>query len=371
MAGSLGWGRQVLLILGSSTGVTYVLNNNDGSLSGLLELSNSISDTLKGISLQKVGQQGSSERDNSVDQLSDQVDRLSDEVRKLLSSRGVTVVHSTNGRSGGGFVTYVVLPLTICFGTWAYMKWHGYNLEDLLYVSRASLKHALGGVSKNVTQIKEQISSRIEEVKVRLEGKIRETLQLQEKTQEEVESVSRAVARVEGSIEEQGLRLEHKLQEQSLQAHRLENKLDDQALRLENQGLRLENQGVELRDKFMELEGKLDYTATGIGLLCNVVCDVLQQTNPNALRSEQLRSFVSELPSSGPSNVARLQSDPTPGLQAISGGETDISPASSLTSADSSASQSISVKSPTTGVLAACAAQGRNRGAKVVDQPQD
>lgn len=341
MASSVGWGRQVLLIVGSSTGVTYILNNNDGSLSGLLDLSNSISETLKGVSLQKVGQKGSSERDNSVDQLSDQVDRLSDEVRKLLSSRGVTVVHSTNGRSGGGFVTYVVLPLTICFGTWAYLKWHGYNLEDLLYVSRASLKHALGGVAKNVSQIKEQISSRIEEVKIRLEGKIRETLQLQEKTQEEVESVSRAVARVEGSIEEQGLRLEHKLEEQAL---RLENKLDVQ--------------GLELRDKFLELEGKLDYTATGIGLLCNVVCDVLQQTNPNALRSEQLRTFVSELPSSGPSNTGRLQSDPSPGLQAISGGETDISSASSLTSAHPSAPQSVSVKSPTTGARTIFASRG-------------
>ncbi|XP_073003274.1 uncharacterized protein [Typha latifolia] len=121
-----------------------------------------------------------------ADSLLAQVNNLRQELQFLASSRSVTIVTGSRSGSGAYSVTTVIVVGAVGYG---YIRWKGWKLSDMMFVTRRSLSNACTAVGKQLEQIsssitatKRHLSSRIERVDCRLD----ECKELTAATKEEV-----------------------------------------------------------------------------------------------------------------------------------------------------------------------------------------
>ncbi|KAL5232114.1 hypothetical protein ABZP36_030890 [Zizania latifolia] len=122
-------------------------------------------------------------------QLLSQVDRLRQEIQ-YLGSRPVTVVTNA-ARSGTGTFTITAVVVVGVIG-YAYIKWKGWKLSDMMFVTRRGLSDAcnvvgsqLDKVSDDVTAARRHLAGRIDRVDITLD----ETQEIIEGTRDEVTTI--------------------------------------------------------------------------------------------------------------------------------------------------------------------------------------
>lgn len=132
------------------------------------------------------GKDTSSNTDAHTAQLLSQVNHLRQEIQSL-GSRPVTVVTNA-ARSGPGTFTITAVVVAGAVG-YAYIKWKGWKLSDLMFVTKRGLSDAcnvvgsqLDKVSDDVTSARKHLAGRIDRVDISLD----ETQEIIEGTRDEV-----------------------------------------------------------------------------------------------------------------------------------------------------------------------------------------
>ncbi|EAY96211.1 hypothetical protein OsI_18100 [Oryza sativa Indica Group] len=132
------------------------------------------------------GKDTSSNTDTHTAQLLSQVNHLRQEIQSL-GSRPVTVVTNA-ARSGPGTFTITAVVVAGAVG-YAYIKWKGWKLSDLMFVTKRGLSDAcnvvgsqLDKVSDDVTSARKHLAGRIDRVDISLD----ETQEIIEGTRDEV-----------------------------------------------------------------------------------------------------------------------------------------------------------------------------------------
>ncbi|PAN16756.1 hypothetical protein PAHAL_3G084000 [Panicum hallii] len=161
-------------------------------IAGSVLMSNEkIGDLLSGAfkSLKKHGKDGGDAKsgsDQHTAQLISQVNNLREEI-KYLASRPVTVVASAT-KSGPGACTLTAIVVAGVIG-YAYIKWKGWKLSDMMFVTKRGLSDAcnvvgsqLDQVSDTVVVTRKHLAGRIDRVHISLD----ETQQIIEGTRDEV-----------------------------------------------------------------------------------------------------------------------------------------------------------------------------------------
>ncbi|RLM99508.1 uncharacterized protein C2845_PM06G09870 [Panicum miliaceum] len=162
-----------------------------GIAGSVLTSDEKIGDLLAGAfkSLKKHGKDGGDAKsgsDQHTAQLISQVNNLREEI-KYLASRPVTVVASAT-KSGPGACTLTAIVVAGVIG-YAYIKWKGWKLSDMMFVTKRGLSDAcnvvgsqLDQVSDTVVVTRKHLAGRIDRVHISLD----ETQQIIEGTRDEV-----------------------------------------------------------------------------------------------------------------------------------------------------------------------------------------
>ncbi|KAL5655664.1 hypothetical protein ACJX0J_034983, partial [Zea mays] len=130
---------------------------------------------------------GSSDNQNTSQQLLSQINYIREELHTLQASTPTTVVTSAVKSGSGPYaITAVVVAGAIGY---AYIKWKGWNLSDMMFVTRRGLSEAcsavgshLDKVSDSVVVTRKHLAGRIARVDISLD----ETQQIIEGTRDEV-----------------------------------------------------------------------------------------------------------------------------------------------------------------------------------------
>lgn len=173
----------VAILVGSGI-IGSVLTSNDGKVPGVGDVFSGAAKFVKNHG--KEGKDASSTSDPHTAQLMSQVNCLREEI-KYLASRPVTVVTgaATSGR-GAFTITAVVVAGVIGY---AYIKWKGWKLSGLMFVTKRGLSDACNVVGSQLDQVSDSVivtrrhlAGRIDRVDTSLD----ETQQIIEGTRDEV-----------------------------------------------------------------------------------------------------------------------------------------------------------------------------------------
>ena len=225
----------------------------------------SVSDTLRAVAGLLVG----GGRGSSDGSLNNKVDSLAQEMRQLMARGGGGGAPSTivmQGGGGGGAVRgFVMLVLPGAAG-YVYLKYMGYDIADLKWVSASRFQEAIASLGK----AQEVLDTKLLAFRTSAEQAL---------------TAFRAI-------------VERKFGEQQ---HQIETQVG--AVHVDVQGVRSELAGVDQR--VQRLEGKIDdassqlaYSNQGINLLCSVVAESLGSQNSESVR--RLQTFAA---TSGPSRT--------------------------------------------------------------------
>jgi len=263
-------GRVVLLLGGGAAGAA------------LFESKGSMGDITRGLS--KILAVGGSGSDSS---LNSKVESLSQEMRAILArgGNGASTIVVQAGSSSGSLITRLLFLAVPGAGIWVYMRFKGYALADIKWVSAHRFQEAVASIGK------------AQEV---LEGKLSSFRA----------SAEQALTTFQAMVERQ-------FSEQSGQMEQIEHSVG--AAHAEVQGVRGELAGVDSR--VQRLEGKIDdasrdinicknqleYSSQGIHLLCNIVSESMGSSN--SASAKRLQTFAA---SSAPrlANASELDAAP-------------------------------------------------------------
>ncbi|XP_078169631.1 uncharacterized protein LOC144564018 [Carex rostrata] len=125
-----------------------------------------------------------------TDSLLDQVNNLRQELQQLASSRSITIVTT----SSGGRVTFNRVTAIVVVGTvgYLYIRWKGWKISDMMFVTKRGLADASAAVGKQLEQVQSSVvaakrflSTRIDRVDIRLD----ECKEISEATRDEVKGL--------------------------------------------------------------------------------------------------------------------------------------------------------------------------------------
>lgn len=244
----------------------------NGSLSEFLD------DTYK-VFVKHLKKESESSGQGSVDpNLLAQLSRLRQELSHLASERSsITVV--TGSKANGAFFPVAVPALLIGATGYAYLRWRGFSLSSLMYVTRRSMSDAITSVSKQLEQVSTALSSAKRHLASRLDhlsSNVDQCTELQGELKNEVTEVRGDVARY-------GLEIET--------VQRL-----------------VKNLGV----KIDSIENKQDIANHGVIYLCKFVEGMHVNQQPEALQGfhrPRLESSASALGSTGLKELQCISSD--------------------------------------------------------------
>eukprot|EP00898_Chlorokybus_atmophyticus_P003855 jgi/Chlat1/4470/Chrsp29S04568 len=163
---------------------------------------------------------GESIATKTIDALAQQVERLQLEMRNMLNtSRSITVV---NGQSRGFAI--ISVPTVVALAVVGYMRWKGYSLGDVMYVTRTHFKAALVSVNSSLealttrlNTVRQQLAARLEHLSKRLDSSIEMQCEIKgevSETKQRVENMAKDLGNVGLDIEtvrQLVKSLEHKL----------------------------------------------------------------------------------------------------------------------------------------------------------------
>lgn len=223
-------------------------------------------------------------RDRDVDALYKMVEQLSRDVNRRPA--GVTVVHGSSGGYSILFYTSAAAGAGLLY--LRFVK--GWTLQDLMYVTRASLKNSINQVTSGL----EGLSSRLVNIKNLLQQQIESLSSKQDEamaTQQEIIGQLNDVGRdVEGTRGEVGM---------------VREAVDD------------------IQGHLDEIAQQTAYTNQGIYLLCSVIGEIVQTSGQRIGSVRQLQQYVQQSPPATrlqniqglEALLATAEDDPLPGLR--------------------------------------------------------
>lgn len=259
---------KVILLLGASVAGSILVQN--GSLSDF------VNDTYK-VLVKHLKNESESGRQSSVDpNLLAQLSRLRQELSHLASERASVTVVTGSSRSNGVFISIGVPAMLIGATGYGYMRWRGFSLSDLMYVTRRGMSNAVSSVSKQLEQVtialsatKRHLNSRMDQ----LSGNLEQNMELQGELKSEV-------GQLHGDVARYGLEIET--------VQRIVQAL-----------------GV----KIDSIESKQDIANTGVIYLCNFVEGMQIPQKPQALQGGFHRPRLERTASTfGSTGLKELQS---------------------------------------------------------------
>ncbi|KAJ3708804.1 hypothetical protein LUZ61_012509 [Rhynchospora tenuis] len=253
-------GKLALAVSAAIIGSTIA---NEGGVPGIKDLFSGAFKILKYVQHDKESPKSSSSKPRT-DSLLDQVNNLRQELQQLASSRSVTIVTTS---SGGGGVTFNRVTAIVVVGAvgYLYIRWKGWKITDMMFVTRRGLADASAAVGKQLEQVQSSIAAakkflatRIDRVDCRLD----ECKEITESTRDEVKVLN-------GDITA--------FQEEMQSVHRVVQTLETKLGRLEN---------------------SQDLTTRGISELCKFASRLEQDRNPEMLSGGSASSSRPALESS-------------------------------------------------------------------------
>eukprot|EP00249_Psilotum_nudum_P014542 c24876_g1_i1 orf=214-1185(+) len=218
MALQVGLGTsKIFLIIGASVAGSILLKN--GSLTDFLQ------DTYK-VFWKHLNKEGDQPKGNSVDaSLIAQVTRLRQELSRLAAERSTVTVITGSSKRNGIFTSLAIPAFIIGAAGYGYLRWKGFCISDLMYVTRRSMSNAVTTVSKQMEQVstaltatKQQLSSKLEHLSSNLD----QSIEMQEALKDQVEVVHCGVSRVGLEIET----VQRLMEGLEGKIHRIESKQD-------------------------------------------------------------------------------------------------------------------------------------------------
>ncbi|KAG8084648.1 hypothetical protein GUJ93_ZPchr0010g9156 [Zizania palustris] len=178
----------VAILVGSGI-LGTVLTSGDAKIPSAGEVLSGAAKFVKKHGKEGKDKDASSNNDVHTAQLLSQVNRLRQEIQ-YLGSRPVTVVTNA-ARSGTGTFTITAVVVVGVIG-YAYIKWKGWKLSDMMFVTKRGLSDAcnvvgsqLDKVSDDVTAARRHLAGRIDRVDITLD----ETQEIIEGTRDEVTTI--------------------------------------------------------------------------------------------------------------------------------------------------------------------------------------
>lgn len=147
---------KILVLLGAGyTGTILVKNGKLSDLIGELQA------LVKGL-------ESSTDSANADDPIAAQVRWLAQEVRQLASSRQITVVNGSSGRTD---VTSLIVPAaTLGALGYGYMWWKGFSFSDLMYVTKRNMATAVANLTKHLETVSEALAKTKRHLTQRIEN---------------------------------------------------------------------------------------------------------------------------------------------------------------------------------------------------------
>ncbi|KAJ4748737.1 hypothetical protein LUZ62_083142 [Rhynchospora pubera] len=264
-------GKLALAVSAAIIGSTIA---NEGGVPGIKDLFSGAFKILKYVQHDKESPKSSTSKPRT-DSLLDQVNNLRQELQQLASSRSVTIVTT----SSGGGVTFNRVKAIVVVGAvgYLYIRWKGWKITDMMFVTRRGLADASAAVGKQLEQVQSSIAAakkflatRIDRVDCRLD----ECKEITESTRDEVKVLN-------GDITA--------FQEEMQSVHRVVQTLETKLGRLEN---------------------SQDMTTRGISELCKFASRLEQDRNSEMLLGGSASSSRAALESSKSLPVNRAGSLP-------------------------------------------------------------
>ncbi|KAL3830706.1 hypothetical protein ACJIZ3_019508 [Penstemon smallii] len=101
--------------------------------------------------------------------LATQVRQLAREIKELSISRPVTIFNGSSS-SAGSYSSYILPGAAIGAMGYCYMRWKGWSLSDVMYVTKHNMANAVESVSKQLENVSEALASTKRHLTKRLEN---------------------------------------------------------------------------------------------------------------------------------------------------------------------------------------------------------
>ncbi|XP_050382511.1 uncharacterized protein LOC126799358 [Argentina anserina] len=137
---------QVLVLVGAGLTSSIILRN--GKLSDLLA---QLQELCKGVNEVEILPE---KFDSSV--LRAQIQKLSEEIRELTVA-GPVAIYNGNSDSGS-YASYLIPVAALGAMGYCYMKWKGWSLSDVMYVTKHNMANAVATVSKQLETVHETLA---------------------------------------------------------------------------------------------------------------------------------------------------------------------------------------------------------------------
>ncbi|XP_020110763.1 uncharacterized protein LOC109725808 [Ananas comosus] len=267
---------KLTLVIGA--GIVGSILSDKASLSDITKIFSGASKIFSKHLRQEDGSNQSTSKPHT-DSLLAQVDILRQELQRFATKEVTIITNTTTTGSGTYRITAVIIVGAVGYG---YIRWKGWKLSDMMFVTRRGLSDACTAVGKQLEQVsssiaaaKRHLSSRIDRVDCRLDECKEITIETKDQ-----------VTLMHGDLSNFHLEMES--------VHSVVQNLET---------------------KLYELESSQDYTTEGIYRLCKFA-NTLEQ-NRNAESTQALPSSASypAIESSRSSPVTRAGSLPPPALE--------------------------------------------------------
>ena len=175
------------------------------------------------------------------------------------------VVHSA-GSSVSSRVLFIATPTAIFY---AYIKYMGYSLADVQWVSASRFNNAVDQLGKAQQVLDTKL------VAFR-------------------SSAEQALSAFRSVVERQFREQQQQIQDVDARLERMEGKIDDSSAESRAQILGLEGKMDEAGARLDSMQNSLEYSSQGINLLCNVVAEGFAGNDSNSVK--RLQAFASTAP---------------------------------------------------------------------------
>jgi hypothetical protein len=102
--------------------------------------------------------------------LAAQIRQLAQDIRELTVASPITILNGSSGSSSsGGYSSYIMPAAALGAMGYCYMRWKGWSLSDVMFVTKQNMANAVSTVSKQLDNVTEALASTKRHLSKRLE----------------------------------------------------------------------------------------------------------------------------------------------------------------------------------------------------------